>query len=198
MLFWYCPPLWRRDVKGLENINHDKPCVIVINHNHMLDIFALYFLPLIFRWVSKKEVFKIPLVGAYLWMHGDIAIDRKYGTQAMKKVLQDGQEWLKKGVCIAMFPEGTRSKDGEIHRFKAGAFALADSAEVDILPVVIQGTRDVFRHDKKYLFNWKLNLKIRVLPRLSYEHLHKMGIQSASEKVHDEMVATLQQLQKES
>lgn len=163
----------------------------------MLDIFALYFLPLVFKWVSKKEVFRIPLVGTFLWMHGDIAIDRKQGTQAMKKVLERGCDWLGKGCSVALFPEGTRSKDGEIQRFKSGAFALAQKAGVDILPVVMLGTRDIFRHDKSFRVNWKLKLKIRVLPPLPIEEIQELGTQATSDTIRRQMVETLQQMKLE-
>ena len=75
MCFWYGVPTWRRKIEGLENIDKKKSYVIVINHNSMVDILALYFLPLNFRWVSKREVFRIPYVGQLLTIHGDIAID---------------------------------------------------------------------------------------------------------------------------
>ena len=117
MVFWRTPPTWRRDVSGLENVEKGKPYVIVLNHNSMVDIISLYFVPLNFRWVSKREVFRIPFIGGLLVLHGDIAIERGRGAESMRKVIRDGRTWLSRGVSVAMFPEGTRSKDGEMHRF---------------------------------------------------------------------------------
>ena len=94
----------------------------------MADILALYFVPLNFRWVSKREVFRIPYIGQMLSIHGDIAIDRSRGADSMRKVTEKGKMWIGRGVSIAMFPEGTRSKSGEMGRFKQGAFALAKDA----------------------------------------------------------------------
>ena len=129
-MFVMVPPMWKRRVEGLEHIEKDKPYVIVINHQSMVDIMMLYLVPMTFRWVSKREVYRIPFIGRFLLLHGDITIDRKQGSKAMRKVMEKGQMWLGRGVSVSMFPEGTRSKDGEIHRFKAGAFALAKEAGV--------------------------------------------------------------------
>lgn len=119
-IFFFVPPLWRHKVIGMEHIDRRKAYVIVINHRAMTDIPALYFLPLNFRWVSKREVFRLPFFGQFLRLHGDICIDRGHAAEAMEQLLREGRRWLGRGVSVAVFPEGTRSKDGEIHRFKAG------------------------------------------------------------------------------
>ena len=134
------PIFMKREVIGLENIDPRKAYVMVLNHNSMVDIISIYNLPLIFKWVSKKEVYRIPIVGQLLFAHGDIVINRASTKEAMNLVHTRGLEWLKKGACVSIFPEGTRSKDGEIHNFKAGAFVLAKDAGVPILPIVLDGT----------------------------------------------------------
>ena len=80
--------------------------------------------------------------------------------------------WIGRGASIAMFPEGTRSKSGEIGRFKQGAFALAKEAGVEILPVVLHGTRDVLK--KNYMVNWRNSLSVSVLPPISVEKVQSM------------------------
>lgn len=172
MCFWYVPLTWKRTIKGLENIDKSKSYVIVINHNSMADILALYFVPLNFRWVSKREVFRIPYIGQLLSIHGDIAIDRSRGADSMRKVTEEGKMWIGRGVSIAMFPEGTRSKSGQMGRFKQGAFALAKDAGVEILPIVLHGTRDVLK--KNYLVNWRNSLTVSVLPPISAEKVQSM------------------------
>ena len=128
-------PKWRKIVRGTEKIDRKQPYVITINHTSMVDIPLGYLIPLNFRWVSKREVFRIPFFGQMLTLHGDICIDRS-SSGAMSKVTTLGKKWLGRGASVAIFPEGTRSKDGEIHRFKSGAFTLAKEAGVPILPVV--------------------------------------------------------------
>lgn len=169
MCFWLVPPTWRRTILGKENFDKKTPYVIAINHNSMADILALYFLRLNFRWVSKREVFRMPYIGPLLSIHGDIAIDRGRGAESMKKVIDDGKLWVSRGVSIAIFPEGTRSRNGEISRFKQGAFALAKEAGVAILPVVMDGTRNVLK--RNFMFNWRNHLKISVLKPISAEEV---------------------------
>lgn len=194
MCFWYGVPTWRRKIEGLENIDKKKSYVIVINHNSMVDILALYFLPLNFRWVSKREVFRIPYIGQLLTIHGDIAIDRSKGADSMRKVTEDGKMWIGRGASIAMFPEGTRSKSGEMGRFKQGAFALAKEAGVEILPVVMHGTRTVL--NKFYLVNWRNVLKVSVLPPISAEEVAATPMPELMEKTRTMMCEKYKQLRK--
>jgi 1-acyl-sn-glycerol-3-phosphate acyltransferase len=172
MFFWKVPFTWKQRVTGLENIDKNKSYVIVLNHQSMVDILSLYFVPLNFRWVSKREVFRIPYIGQLLSIHGDIAIDRSKGADSMRKVTELGKMWIDRGVSIAMFPEGTRSKSGEIGRFKQGAFALAKEANVEILPVVMHGTRDVLK--KNFMVNWRNRLSVSVLPPISVETVQSL------------------------
>lgn len=161
-LFFAVPPRWTRRIEGLEKIDRGKSYVIVLNHSSMFDIPALYFVPLDFRWVSKREVWKIPFFGQMLYLHGDILINRGRGAQAMAQLLDEGRAWLRRGVSVAVFPEGTRSKDGTIRRFKSGAFQLAKEAGVELLPVVLDGTRRFVRPGG-LLWNWRNRLTVRIL-----------------------------------
>lgn len=191
-LFYVVPPRWKREVMGLENIEKGKSYVIVLNHQSMSDIMALYFVPLNFRWVSKREVFRIPFFGQFLVLHGDIAIERGNGAEAMRKVLEKGCTWLGRGASVAMFPEGTRSKDGEIHRFKAGAFALAKEAGVDILPVVMEGTSTVVKPSR--LFNWRNTIKIKILPAVSAAKVAESDQKELADSIREDMIKALNEL----
>ena len=191
--WWYAPFTWRRRIEGLENVDKNKPYVIVINHNSMVDIISLYFVRLNFRWVSKQEVFRIPFIGPMLWMHGDIAIQRGRATEAMKKVINDGKMWLGRGVSVAIFPEGTRSKTGEIQRFKGGAFVLAKEAGVEILPVVMDGTTKVM---KKGFFNWKHLLTVKVLAPIPAEKVAATEPSEMAQMVQAMMTETLAEIRK--
>ncbi|MBQ7856633.1 MAG: 1-acyl-sn-glycerol-3-phosphate acyltransferase [Alistipes sp.] len=195
LCFWLVPPTWRRSFKGFENADKKTPYVIAINHNSMADILALYFLRMNFRWVSKREVFRMPYIGPLLSIHGDIAIDRGRGAESMKKVIDDGKLWVSRGVSIAIFPEGTRSKNGEIHRFKQGAFVLAKEAGVAILPVVMDGTRDVLK--KNWMFNWRNHLKISVLKPLSAEEVAATDAGELAVKVQQMMTEELARIRAE-
>ncbi|MBQ2702282.1 MAG: 1-acyl-sn-glycerol-3-phosphate acyltransferase [Alistipes sp.] len=191
-MFVMVPPMWKRRVEGLEHIEKDKPYVIVINHQSMVDIMMLYLVPMTFRWVSKREVYRIPFIGRFLLLHGDITIDRKQGSKAMRKVMEKGQMWLGRGVSVSMFPEGTRSKDGEIHRFKAGAFALAKEAGVGILPVVMDGSSTMFK--PSMMVNWRNEFVIRVLPPVTAEEVAQTDQNELMEQVRERMVDALAEI----
>lgn len=194
MCFWYPPFTWKRRIKGLENIDKKKSYIIVINHNSMADILALYFLPLNFRWVSKREVFRMPYIGQFLYMHGDIAIDRSRGADSLRKINEQGKMWIGRGVSIAMFPEGTRSKSGEMGRFKQGAFTLAKEAGVEILPVVMHGTRDIIK--KNFMVNWRNVLSVSVLPPISVEEVKSLEMAELIEKTRTAMCEEYEKIRK--
>lgn len=179
-------------VEGLENVDRRGRYVIVLNHQAMVDIGALYHVPLNFRWVSKREVFRIPFFGQYLWVHGDICIDRGHAAMAMEQLLRKGKLWLSRGVSVAIFPEGTRSKDGEMHRFKAGAFTLAKEAGVAILPVVLDGTQRVIGRNR--LFNWRNRVTVKVLPPVPAAEVAATETHALMCEVHDRMAGALREL----
>ena len=197
---WICdvifglPPHMGRDVVGVENIDTKQPYVIVINHMSMIDIMSIYPLPLVFKWVSKREVYRIPLVGRLLFMHGDIVINRSSPKEAMQFVHTKGMAWLKKGASVSIFPEGTRSKDGEIHNFKAGAFILAKDAGVPILPIVLDGTNTMVH--KGWLMNWRNKITIRILPPVMAEEVKSRDIKDVMSQVREDMVETLAEIRK--
>ena len=188
------PIFMKREVIGLENIDPHKAYVMVLNHNSMVDILSIYNLPLVFKWVSKKEVYRIPIVGQLLYAHGDIVINRASAKEAMQLVHTRGLEWLKKGASVSIFPEGTRSKDGEIHNFKAGAFILAKDAGVPILPIVLDGTNTMVR--KGWLVNWRNKITIRILPAIPAEEVQNRDIKDIMSQVREDMVETLAEIRK--
>ena len=174
--FFAIPPRWRQRVEGLEHVDRK----------------TLYYIPLNFRWVSKREVFKTPFFGQYLILHGDICINRGRASEALEQMVRDGKLWISRGASVAVFPEGTRSKDGEIHRFKAGAFTLAREAGVEILPVVLDGTKTL--NLKNAMFNWGNRITIRVLPPVPAAKVVSTETHVLMEEVHDAMSAALAQI----
>lgn len=194
-LFFVVPPRWSHRIEGLEKLDRNRSYVILLNHNSMLDIPALYYLPLNFRWVSKREVWKLPFFGQMLYLHGDILIDRGRGAQAMAQLLREGRAWLDRGVSVAIFPEGTRSKDGEIHRFKSGAFQLAREAKVALLPVVIEGTRTLVRPNS-FLWSWRNRITLRILDPVPAEELLAEDPAEVIDRTRERMAAALADLRR--
>ena len=194
-IFFFVPPFWRLQVIGREWADPTKSYVIVLNHNTVVDIPALYLLPLNFRWVSKREVFRVPFFGQFLVLHGDICIDRGRAAEARDQMVGKGCEWIRRGASVAVFPEGTRSKDGEIHRFKTGAFTLAKEAGVGVLPVVLDGTATLIR--RNLAFDWRHRITLRVLPPVPPATVAATEVHELAQQVHDSMAEALREVRME-
>ncbi|MBE6209500.1 MAG: 1-acyl-sn-glycerol-3-phosphate acyltransferase [Rikenellaceae bacterium] len=190
--FYKMPLGWHQHHFGFENIDTTKPYVIIVNHCSMFDVPYLYFVKgLNFRWVAKKELAKMPLFGQMIMLHGDILVDRGTKKGALE-VMNKGEMWLKRGVCIAIFPEGTRSKDDNISNFKTGAFNLAKNAGVGILPIVLSGSRQHIR--KSIFYNWRHHTGMQILPPVSAEEVAATDTKELMDSLRDKMIAAKQNL----
>ena len=117
--------------------------IIMPNHQSAFDIFSLFaYLPVEFRWVSKKENFKIPVVGQAMKVMNEISVDRG-NIKDLKSTINSMKKCLERGISVLIFPEGTRSIDGNLLPFKKGGFFLALSSGKKILPVAIWGTKNI-------------------------------------------------------
>jgi 1-acyl-sn-glycerol-3-phosphate acyltransferase len=180
-------------VKGREHVVRGQPYVVTSNHQSMLDIMLLYNVPLYFKWVSKKEAYRMPLVGQLLWLHGDVCIERG-GLKSTRKMMRDCSAFLKQRISIMMFPEGTRSKSGQVGRFKEGAFVLAKSNNVPILPVVIDGTRSFFNGHGGWC-NVRQLFQVTIMPPISAEEVAATDVKALQEKVHEMICAEHSRMQ---
>lgn len=130
----------RVKVTGLDKVNLKESYIIAANHQSVFDIFAIYgWLPNIFKWIMKAELRKIPLVGKACESAGHIFIDRT-NPHSAKISLEKAEKQLINGVSVVIFPEGTRTKTGEMNKFKKGAFRIATDLTLPILPVTIRGS----------------------------------------------------------
>ena len=130
-------------VHGRKNITAGQSYVIVANHQSQFDIFAIYgWLGIDLRWVMKQELRNIPVFGYACEVMGQIIIDRSNPKQAMKTIAL-AKDKIKDGTSIMFFPEGTRSLDGQLLPFKAGAFKFATELGLPILPVTIRGSHAI-------------------------------------------------------
>ncbi|NRA65024.1 MAG: 1-acyl-sn-glycerol-3-phosphate acyltransferase [Pseudobacteriovorax sp.] len=153
---------WSFEIKGEENLDRTKPTVYVANHQSSVDICALYTLNVQFRWLSKAEVFRIPIIGHAMRWAGYVGIAR--GSLAShKNALFKSAEWIQNGISMVYFPEGSRSADGSLGEFKSGAFRLAEQESVSVQPIVLQGTGDMMAKDA--LSTNPAHVTIEVLPR---------------------------------
>jgi 1-acyl-sn-glycerol-3-phosphate acyltransferase len=154
-------PVWKTTIEGREKALRGTPYIIISNHQSILDILIMNCLRYRFRWISKIENYKVPVLGWYLRMAKYIVVDR--GNKDSKAEMMDkATQCLRKGISIMMFPEGTRSPDMEIAPFKLGAFQIALMTDKSILPVIVDGTGGVLpKHG--LIFSRGNLLKVRVL-----------------------------------
>lgn len=160
-------PVWKIKVEGRKKAIPGTTYVIISNHQSILDILLINCLRYRFKWISKIENEKRPILGWYLKMADYLTVDRG-DKESKEKMLVEAYEVLKKEISIMLFPEGTRSPDCQISFFKRGAFQLAVSANKPILPVLIDGSGGVL---PKYgfIFGGFHKITIRVLDPVSPE-----------------------------
>ena len=127
-------------VNGLENIDPSRSYVYMSNHQSNFDIpVLLAYLPVQFRWLAKAELFRIPIFGRAMRGAGYVKIDR-FNRESAFASIDEAAAKIKNGVSVMIFPEGTRSRDGNIRPFKKGGFIMAMDAAVPIVPVILLGT----------------------------------------------------------
>lgn len=155
---WLTPALV--SVKGREHLADGQAYVVVSNHQSQYDILLLYgWIGLSVKWIMKKEIRKIPAIGLANEKIGNIFIDRS-NPGAAQKTINNAISELNDGVGILFFPEGTRSKDGEMLPFKKGAFRIAIEQQLPILPVTVRGTRGILPSGSFTPFPGKMTLTL--------------------------------------
>jgi len=137
-MLMFLNPFWRTKIHGLENIDKKQTYVIAPNHQSMTDICILASTNFDLKWVSKKELTYVPFLGWVMAMAKDVLLDRK-DPKSQFKMMRSCEDNLAKGISIAIFPEGTRNKTGEMGKFRDGASLLARKTKTKILPVCNYG-----------------------------------------------------------
>lgn len=162
--FWALYPamLWSRfmcwifllpvRVKGHQHLQENESYVFVANHQGAYDIFLIYgYLGRHFKWMMKKSLRRIPLVGRACEDAGHIFVD-KSGPHAMQQTVDQARRILCDGVSLVVFPEGSRSDTGVVGTFHRGAFQLADELQLAVVPVSIEGSFEVLSRKKGFNF----------------------------------------------
>lgn len=170
-------------IEGGGKLKEGKSYVFVSNHQSMVDIFLIYgWLPVVFKWLIKKELHRIPLVGIACDAAGHIFVDRAsrgstvVSVRRLEHILQDG-------CSTVIFPEGHRSQDGRLQPFRRGAFQMAIDMNVPIVPIALSGCFEVINPSRKYLIRHPLKMhigdpieltdEIRSRPDIFMESIHQ-------------------------
>ena len=137
-IVWF-NPFWKLKIQGKGYISKRQSYVLVANHMSLSDIICLFCIDRHFKWVARDSLFTIPFFGWAMSALGYIRLKRgQHGS--IRDSFQKAQEWLVKDVPVLIFPEGTRSRSGELSPFKNGAFKLAILSGKPMVPIVIKGT----------------------------------------------------------
>ena len=187
-------PLWRFRTSGVVLRDPRRPYVAVSNHESLADIFLISHLPWEMKWLSKEEIFRIPIMGWMMRMAGDIAVRRTERT-SRAEALEQCRDRLRKGVSVMIFPEGTRSRTADLLPFKDGAFRLAVEAGVPVLPMVLAGTRNAIA--KGSLLFGRARAEVRVLDPIPTEGLTLSDVPALRDRVRDLIVAERARLQRD-
>jgi 1-acyl-sn-glycerol-3-phosphate acyltransferase len=168
------------EVQGAEHMQADGAYVIVANHSSYMDIPALFAaLPKLPQFMAKRELARVPFLGSALRAGRHVLVERGNRGAALSS-LDSAAEHLKAQAAILMFPEGTRSTEAAIGRFKTGAFRLAKLGEVPILPVGISGTRHILPKHGRLIRPHRVT--VRIAPPLSIAEVQGTALAQLSER----------------
>jgi len=187
-------PLWKFTVTGDVPDDPRHPYVVVANHESFVDILLISHLPFEMKWMSKSEFFKIPFVGWMMWLAGDIRLvrgDKKASAQA----LLDTKDRLGKNVSVMIFPEGTRSKSGELAEFRDGAFRIAIQTGLPVIPLAVLGTRDaLIKHDWRF---GSSRAEVRILDPIPTDGLTNADVPVLRDRTRAVIAAALDEMRAE-
>ena len=191
-LYIWFNPLWRVRIKGRRNIPWRRSCVIVSNHQSMLDILVLYHLFVPYKWVSKKENFRIPIIGWNMRMNDYLEIERgqKY---SLDKLMKKARKFLEMRSSVLIFPEGTRYPGEHLGPFKEGAFRMAIDNRVDIVPIVLDGTAKALPK-KGAILKGFARIDVRILEPIPFSRFADMSPKKLQIQVRDLMAGTYARL----
>jgi 1-acyl-sn-glycerol-3-phosphate acyltransferase len=186
-LYTWFNPAWPVTIEGREKIDPDTAYVIVANHQSLLDILVFFRLFNHYKWVSKIENFRIPCIGWNMRLNDYIQL-RRGDKASIVQMLRQCRQALAGGNSIMMFPEGTRSPDGRLRRFKTGAFELAKASGAPILPIVLTGTANALPK-RGFVIRGRHPIHIKVLDGIPADTFVDESVDNLSLRVR-ELIAT--------
>lgn len=184
----YVNPFWEIEVTGEPPAAMRAPYVVVSNHLSHADVPIISRLPWEMKWVAKKELFGVPIVGWMMRMARDIDVDRR-DRRSRARVLVKASNVLEADCPVMFFPEGTRSRDGRIHRFAEGPFRLAIREGVPILPLAIDGTQDALPKHSGRFKDPGTTMRLKMLPPVETAGLSKDDVPALARRVRAQIVA---------
>ncbi len=187
-------PLWKLKIIDRKKFDDSKAYIIISNHQSLVDIIVIYSIFKHFRWTSKVENFRLPFVGWVLSFNRSVKVYRN-NPDAYKLFRKKAGKAYQQGNSLMIFPEGTRSKDGNLNRFKEGAFFLAHDLKADILPMVLEGTSRAIPKTG-WSLRGKQRMQLKVLDPVPYEEFSVLSIKETRLKFQELIGNELHEIRK--
>ena len=201
--FWgyYPAMIWSRlmcwlmllpvQVEGRENLQAHTSYVFVANHQGPYDIFLIYgFLGRNFKWMMKKSLGQLPLIGRACRSAGHIMVD-KSGPRGIQHTCEQGRRVLHGGTSLVVFPEGARTFTGHMGVFRRGAFQLADELQMSVVPITINGSFDVLSRQQGFTFLTWHPLRLTIHPAIAPQESGHDDVQHLMQQSYDTIMSAL-------
>jgi 1-acyl-sn-glycerol-3-phosphate acyltransferase len=188
-LYTWLNPAWRVTVEGREKLCSERASVLVANHLSLLDILVLFRTFTHFKWVSKIENFRVPVIGWNMALNGYIKL-RRGDRASVVQMLDACRRTLAAGSSIMMFPEGTRSPNGRMRAFKTGAFELALETKSPVQPILIRGTAEALPK-RGFVLQGRHPIRVTVLDAIPPERFSHLTAPELTEQVRSLMADAL-------
>jgi len=190
-LYTWLNPAWRVHLEGRERLDENTPAVLVANHLSLLDILVLFRMHSHYKWVSKLENFRVPLIGWNMSLCDYIPL-RRGDSASIRAMMRQCDQAIAGGNSILMFPEGTRSASGRLRRFMPGAFQIAVRNRVPIQPIVIQGTSEALPK-QGFILQGRYPISVRILDPIPPEEFEGEAPEEIMARVREIFVKELKE-----
>jgi len=191
-LYTWFNPAWPVRVEGREKVRPGVTYLMVANHQSLLDILVIFRMFVHFKWLSKIENFRVPLIGWNMSLNRYIELKRG-DPASIQQMFESCRRTLREGSSIMVFPEGTRSPDGRMRDFKTGAFELAKTTQNPILPIVLDGTANALPK-RGFVLQGRHDIRLTILDEIPPESFAHESVDQLTARVRETIAKALESL----
>jgi len=192
-LYSWLNPFWTVRILGRHHIQPNGVYIFVCNHQSLADILVLFRLFVHFKWVSKIENFRVPIVGWNMYLNRYIRLVRG-SMKSQLRMIRDCQKTLEEGSSVLIFPEGTRTQTGDLRPFKSGAFQIAIKTGIPIIPIVLDGSSEALPK-AGFILRGKHIINIHILEPILPDRFHEKSAKELTQEVRSIIGAELARMQ---
>lgn len=189
---FFANPFWKLKISGKGFVRKNKAYVLVSNHLSLADIICIYCLNRQFKWVAKESLFKVPFLGWSMSAMKYVRL-RRGELGSIRESFDESLRWLNRDMSILIFPEGTRSRSGQLGSFKNGAFKLAIRAKKPIVPIVLTGTNKAIQKGRKVM-SAGIKCRLKILKPISTDNFKEEDFAKLRELVRSKMSEAIDDL----